>query len=128
MTQAERMRDGALLREIHEAPLRSDEALRNSAALLGAAEQKIAQLETQGVADRAELSALLREIAGLREAMESRATIEQAKGIIMGSTGCDPDAAFTVLIEQSQHQNRKLREVAEELVRSRHRRSPAGAD
>ena len=121
MTQTDGMRDRALLREIHEAPLRSDEALRTSATLLRAAERKIAQLEAQGVADRAELSELLREIGGLRDAMESRATIEQAKGIIIASMGCGAEEAFQVLTQQSQHQNRKLRDIAEELVRSKQR-------
>jgi hypothetical protein len=52
----------------------------------------------------------------LEQAMASRAAIEQAKGIIMASMGCDPDTAFQVLRSQSQAQNRKLRELAEELV------------
>jgi GAF domain-containing protein len=52
----------------------------------------------------------------LQAAMESRAVIEQAKGILMGSTGCDADGAFRLLVQQSQHQNRKLREIAAELV------------
>jgi transcriptional regulator with GAF, ATPase, and Fis domain len=52
----------------------------------------------------------------LRSAMASRATIEQAKGIIMAAVGCGPDAAFDRLVQQSQHENRKLRELAEELV------------
>lgn len=58
----------------------------------------------------------------LRKAMASRATIEQAKGIIMATVGCDPDIAFRRLIEQSQHENRKLREIADELVQRQHRR------
>lgn len=52
----------------------------------------------------------------LQLAMESRAVIEQAKGIVMARVGCDADAAFQLLVEQSQHQNRKLREIAAELV------------
>lgn len=53
----------------------------------------------------------------LRTAMASRATIEQAKGIIMGTVGCGPDTAFARLVQQSQHENRKLREIASDLVR-----------
>jgi AmiR/NasT family two-component response regulator len=48
--------------------------------------------------------------------MASRAVIEQAKGVIMATTRCSADEAFRVLAEQSQHENRKLREVAEEIV------------
>ena len=52
----------------------------------------------------------------LEAAMASRGVIEQAKGIIMATTRCSPDAAFALLSQQSQQQNRKLREVAAEIV------------
>lgn len=52
----------------------------------------------------------------LNRAIESRAVIEQAKGIIMASARCTPDAAFDILRQQSQSENRKLRELAEEIV------------
>jgi AmiR/NasT family two-component response regulator len=48
--------------------------------------------------------------------MESRAAIEQAKGVIMGQLRCDADAAFAVLISRSQRQNRKLRDIAAEVI------------
>ena len=54
--------------------------------------------------------------AGLREAMRSRAPIEQAKGIIMATMRCDEDTAFARLVEQSQHENRKVRDIALALV------------
>ena len=49
-----------------------------------------------------------------KPAMKSRATIEQAKGIIMASTGCTADEAFEQLRAQSQHENIKLRDIAVE--------------
>lgn len=52
----------------------------------------------------------------LREAMASRAVIEQAKGILMAQRKVDADAAFTLLREASQHRNTKLRDLARELV------------
>ncbi|MFG3556977.1 ANTAR domain-containing protein [Micromonospora sp. NPDC047557] len=52
----------------------------------------------------------------LREAMHSRAVIEQAKGIIMGERRCTPDEAFALLSKISQDTNRKVRDVAEALV------------
>lgn len=52
----------------------------------------------------------------LRQAMQSRAVIEQAKGILMGARGCSEQEAFALLVELSQTSNRKLREVAEVLV------------
>jgi GAF domain-containing protein len=58
----------------------------------------------------------------LEQAMKSRATIEQAKGIIMSSTGCSADEAFAMLTRQSQQQNVKLREIADEIVNNAWRR------
>lgn len=60
-----------------------------------------------------------RELAGqLEQAMASRATIEQAKGIIIGRHGVDEGQAFEVLRRQSQDANVKLRELAATLVAS----------
>jgi len=52
----------------------------------------------------------------LETALESRAVIEQAKGIIIGARRCSPDAAFDLLVKQSQFENRKLRDIASEIV------------
>ncbi|MFG1610617.1 ANTAR domain-containing protein [Actinoplanes sp. NPDC049265] len=52
----------------------------------------------------------------MREAMESRAVIEQAKGILMAQRRCTADEAFTTLSKLSQDSNRKLRDVAAALV------------
>ena len=52
----------------------------------------------------------------LAEAMRSRATIEQAKGILMAQSNVGPDAAFELLRSASQRENRKLRDIAQELV------------
>jgi GAF domain-containing protein len=52
----------------------------------------------------------------LREALESRDLIGQAKGILMERETCDAEAAFVILRRASQRTNRKLREVAAELV------------
>lgn len=54
----------------------------------------------------------------LKQAMASRATIEQAKGVLMGAQRCDPEEAFQILVQASQRENRKLREIAEHVVRS----------
>jgi GAF domain-containing protein len=52
----------------------------------------------------------------MREAMRSRAVIEQAKGIIMAERRCTADEAFAALSKISQDSNRKLRDVAANLV------------
>lgn len=53
----------------------------------------------------------------LHQALQSRAVIEQAKGIIMATTGVSEDEAFARLREQSQHENVKVRDLAAEIVR-----------
>jgi GAF domain-containing protein len=52
----------------------------------------------------------------LQEALTSRAVIDQAKGILMGQRGVGVDEAFTLLRTTSQRENRKLRDIAQELV------------
>lgn len=52
----------------------------------------------------------------LQVAMDSRAVIEQAKGMIMMQRRCSADDAFQTLVAASQARNRKLREIAEEVV------------
>jgi GAF domain-containing protein len=52
----------------------------------------------------------------MRAAMQSRAVIEQAKGIIMVERRCSADEAFVTLAKISQNSNRKLRDVAAALV------------
>jgi GAF domain-containing protein len=60
----------------------------------------------------------------LQAALESRAVIEQAKGILMGREGITADKAFEVLVRASQRENRKLRELAAEIVARAERRGP----
>ena len=52
----------------------------------------------------------------MRRAMESRAVIEQAKGILMAQRRCGPAEAFDLLVAASQRQNIKLRVLAEQVV------------
>ena len=52
----------------------------------------------------------------MQTAMESRAVIEQAKGIVMAERRCTADEAFSILVKLSQDTNRKLRDVATALV------------
>ncbi|NLU84295.1 ANTAR domain-containing protein [Rhodococcus sp. HNM0569] len=61
-------------------------------------------------------TALAQENAHLRAALDTRAVIEQAKGILMVQRRCGADEAFDVLVKLSQDTNRKLRDVAAALV------------
>jgi GAF domain-containing protein len=61
----------------------------------------------------------------LRRAMEHRAVIEQAKGVVMSERRCTADEAFAILTRMSQTSNRKLRDVASALV-TRAGKDPGG--
>ena len=64
----------------------------------------------------------------LSTALESRAVIEQAKGVLMALQHCDEDQAFDILRRASQRSNKKLRDVAAELIAgTRPRRTPPGS-
>ena len=52
----------------------------------------------------------------LSESTKSRANVERATGILMGARGCSPDEAFQLLVTASRRENRKVSEVAEDLV------------
>ena len=58
------------------------------------------------------------EYHSLQGAFGRRAVIEQAKGILMARHGIDADAAFEMLRTHSQHNGRKLADVAEAIVES----------
>ena len=90
-------------------------------------QDEVGRLEAE-VLDRDEqVAALVEEIEHLRKAMESRATIEQAKGVLMATMRIGPDAAFSVLVAASQRENRKLREIAERLVAAQELPDPSGS-
>jgi GAF domain-containing protein len=52
----------------------------------------------------------------MRVAMDSRAVIEQAKGVLMAQRHVEADQAFEILREASQRYNRKLRDIAQGIV------------
>ncbi|WP_447008466.1 ANTAR domain-containing response regulator [Saccharothrix isguenensis] len=56
------------------------------------------------------------QVAQLQEAMTSRAVIDQAKGIVMAVHRIPADDAFALLVDRSQQENRKLRDLAEHFV------------
>ena len=57
-------------------------------------------------------------IEHLQRALQSRAEIDQAKGVLMAAHGVDADEAFSQLVAESQQHNTKLREVARNLLTS----------
>jgi signal transduction protein with GAF and PtsI domain len=61
-------------------------------------------------------AAALRLAGQLRDALGSRATIDQAIGAVMAQAHCDADDAFERLKATSQRSHRKLRLVAEAVI------------
>jgi ANTAR domain len=60
------------------------------------------------------------EVAGLRRAMDSRSVIDQAKGAVRAMTGLSGDEAFALLAARSQNANRKLSDVAADVLAATH--------
>lgn len=52
----------------------------------------------------------------LTDAMASRSVIDQALGVLMGQQRCTATEAFALLRQASQHRNRKLRDVAVDII------------
>ncbi|MFE6093382.1 ANTAR domain-containing protein [Streptomyces massasporeus] len=56
------------------------------------------------------------EVTQLRRAMQTRPTIDLARGILMASFSLSPEAAWSVLVRTSQNTNTKLHHLAQDLV------------
>lgn len=86
----------------------------------GAAEQQRAQIFATQASAALTIAVRQAEHAQLttqlREALASRAVIDQALGILMAREHASRDDAFALLRNTSQRQNRKLRDVAHEIV------------
>ena len=56
------------------------------------------------------------EVDRLRRALESRDLIGQAKGVLIVAMRCSAEDAFAVLVEQSKREERKVLDIAAEIV------------
>lgn len=74
------------------------------------------------LANAAAYAAAEAKVEQLMDALASRDVIGQAKGILMAREGCTSEKAFDILRQASQRTQRKLRDIAEEVVRSSERR------
>jgi len=68
------------------------------------------------IANAALLSSRTRVAEELTTAMRTRAVIEQAKGVVATMCACDPEEAFEFLRKRSQSLNRKLHDIAAQVV------------
>jgi GAF domain-containing protein len=88
---------------------------------------EVAEVVAVAVANADAHHQLSEQTRNMRVAMESRAVIEQAKGVLMAQRHVDAEQAFEILREASQRYNRKLRDIAVGIVESTHdgeRRAP----
>ena len=63
-----------------------------------------------------DLAEAQREIVGLRQALQSRSVIDQAKGILMATHRCTADGAFDILRQLSNDTNVRLADLATAVV------------
>jgi GAF domain-containing protein len=63
----------------------------------------------------------------LSQAIQSRETISQAVGILIAVGGRKPEDAFQILVNASQRENRKVREIAQDIVNRTIQRRTDGA-
>ncbi len=78
----------------------------------------VAEVVAVAVANADAHAQLGEQARNMRLAMESRAVIEQAKGVLMAQRHVDAEQAFEILREASQRYNRKLRDIALGIVES----------
>jgi AmiR/NasT family two-component response regulator len=82
--------------------------------------EELRELLAEVAAHRAEvtkeLNAAHRYIAHLQTALITNRTIAMAVGIVMARRGLTEDVAFEILRSRSQRENRKVRDLADEIV------------
>lgn len=93
-----------------------EQTISRSRALDLSSECRFRRSERPSSEAEAQINQLQDTVDGLLKRLESQGPIEQAKGIIMAQTRCDPDQAFEILRRASQRSNTKLRLLADELV------------
>jgi hypothetical protein len=124
----ERGEGAALQRQIDELSARmttNESDVKALAVRADATNGRADQLESRADIDREMISDLQSEgllsrehAEHLDQALRSSRTIGAAMGLIMASRHVDEDEAFAILKAASQNSNRKLREIAAELVAS----------
>ena len=76
------------------------------------------------VSNAQELAHAEQTIAQLRDALLSRAEIDQAIGIVRSRTGGSSEEAFALLRDESQIRSLKLKEIARDLLADAVQRAP----
>ncbi|MGH2670248.1 MAG: ANTAR domain-containing response regulator [bacterium] len=70
------------------------------------------------VARAADMARLQEEVRTLQDQLQTRKLVERAKGILMDRLGLSEHDAFRKLQKASQDENRKMREIADSVIRA----------
>jgi AmiR/NasT family two-component response regulator len=81
-------------------------------------DEVVAAVTTELEACEEDLGAAKEEARQLRRAIDTRAPIEQAKGMLRLLIGCEDEFAFALLVKVSQMTHTKLQQVANNLCES----------
>jgi hypothetical protein len=81
--------------------------------------QALADIATIGLLQERALSSSATQSAQLQTALNSRVVLEQAKGAVAETASLEMDAAFNLLRTYARRNNRRLAEVATDVVRRR---------
>jgi GAF domain-containing protein len=81
--------------------------------------QALADVATIGLLQERSLNASLTQSAQLQAALSSRVTLEQAKGSIAEAASVEMDAAFAMLRGYARSNNRRLTDIAADIVQRR---------
>lgn len=111
-----RVEDVTLADEQMLTVLRSYRDLLEAGDLRSVAARRRVEAANQVLAMAESYANLVKEVSGLRRALATRPTIDQAKGIIMADRRCTPDEAFEVLKKLSMDTNVRLADVAAAIV------------
>jgi hypothetical protein len=123
---------GILLRvhdvsRLRPSALRALDARRLAMARHEGEEEANDDVATSLVIAARDLESMAEEIEQLREALSSRAVIDQAKGIVMVQARCNAEDAFRRLVKMSNDSNVRVAEVAAALVYQVQRAAPGTA-
>jgi ANTAR domain len=99
---------------VTEVPSRITRRQHMEKPILETPSQHDCESRAEGVAD--ELALIRDENAHLKAALRSRTVIGQATGLLMATLNMAPDEAFAELARVSSHANRKVRDIAAEIV------------
>jgi hypothetical protein len=94
----------------------------------GALASLLVAQSSNAVSNSLQYGSVQRTAVQLQEAVEARAVVDQAKGILMHALGCDAEEAFAEMRRISQTRHVKLTALAQRIVGDQRLPAPTGGD